>query len=248
MGDAELVHRVERAPSLALHVEEVHFAISVGVLSTDQNDLSWGDGQGRAGPERVLHTDREDNPSVLIDIIDLDRIVDLLLRAAKEASKRINELIIDSARAQVMPLVFHDGHLGPFVRLDLVLFDRVQALLATEATEDVDVSAAHRDSVRVSTLVHRALVRDLISLGQVEPSILLGWRTATSNQDVRRGEGDGRRALIELALAAIRQLFDRPLILVNVVAQAYLRIHIVAEKVYARRLVLCSLLSTNKRV
>lgn len=39
MGDAQLVHGVERAPSLRRHVEEVDLAVTVGVLSADQNDL-----------------------------------------------------------------------------------------------------------------------------------------------------------------------------------------------------------------
>ena len=66
-----------------------------------------------------------------------------------------------------MTLVFHDSHLGPFVLFDLILFDRVQTLLATETTEDIDVSTAHCNSVCVSTLIHRALISDFISLGQV---------------------------------------------------------------------------------
>ena len=40
MRDTKLVHGVEGSPSLALHVEEVHFAVSVGVLATDQDNLS----------------------------------------------------------------------------------------------------------------------------------------------------------------------------------------------------------------
>ena len=167
MRYAELVHRVERAPSLTLNIEEVHFAVSVRVLSSDQNDFGGGYRQGGAGPEWVLHTNCEDNPSVFVDIIHLNRIVDLLLCAAEEATESVYELIIDSACAQVMSLVLHDCHLGPFVLLNLILLNRIQALLATETSEDEDVAAAHGNSVRVSTFVHRALVRDFISLGQV---------------------------------------------------------------------------------
>ena len=233
---------MERAPSLALHIEKVHFAVSVRVLSTDQNDFCGRYGQGRAGPEGVLHTNREHHPSVFVDIVNLDCIVDLLLCAAEEATESVNELIIYGARTQVMPLILHDSHLSPLVLFDLILFDRIQALLATKATKDEDVSATHSDSVRVSALVHRALVGDFISLGQVKPSIFFGWRTATGNQDVCRCESNSGRALIKLALAAIGQLLDRPLILIHIVAQADLRVHIVAEQVDARRLILCSLL------
>ena len=116
-----------------------------------------------------------------------------------------------------MTLVFHDSHLSPFVLFNLILFDRIQALLATKTTEDEDVSAAHGDGVRVSTFVHRALICDFITLGQVKSSIFFGWRTATGNQDVCRCESNSGRALIKLALAAIGQLLDRPLILIDVI-------------------------------
>ena len=186
----------------------MHFAVSVRVFSTNQNDLCGRYGQGRAGPEGVLHTNREHHPSVFVDIVNLDCVVDLLLCTTEEATESVNELIINGARTQVMPLILHDSHLSPLVLFDLILFDRIQALLATKTTEDVDVSAAHGDGVRVSTFVHWALIRDFISLGQVKSSIFFGWRTATGNQDVCRCESNSGRALIKLALAAIRQLFD----------------------------------------
>ena len=44
MADAKLVHGVERAPRLALDIKQVNLAISVRVLASDQNDLSWLDG------------------------------------------------------------------------------------------------------------------------------------------------------------------------------------------------------------
>ena len=41
VADAKLVHRVQTTPSLALHIEQMHFAVSICVLAADKDDLSW---------------------------------------------------------------------------------------------------------------------------------------------------------------------------------------------------------------
>ena len=97
-----------------------------------------------------------------------------------------------------MSLVFHDGHLGPFVLFHFISFDRVETLLAAEPTQYVDIGAAHSDSMCIPALVHRALVRDLISDCQVEAGVLLRRRSTSRYQNIARGQGNGRRALIEL--------------------------------------------------
>lgn len=140
-----------------------------------------------------------------------------------------------------MALVLHDGHLGPLVLLDFVLFDGVEALLAAEATKHEDVAAAHRDCVRVPRLVHRALVRDFVLQCQVESSVFLRGRATTCDQDFCRCQRDRSTALVKLACAAITELLDGPLVLVHIVAEANFRVDIVTEKVDPRRLVLRSL-------
>ena len=180
VGHSKLVHRVKRSPSLALHIEQVHFSISIGVFAADKDDFRRGDRQGRARPERVLHANSENDPSVFVDIIHFYGVINLLLGAAEKSSKGVNELIINSASTQVMSFVFHDGHLGPFVLFNLISFDRVKALLAAEAAQHVDVGAAHGDSMRVPTLVHGALVRDLVPDCQVEAGVFLRWRSTSS--------------------------------------------------------------------
>ena len=193
-----------------------------------------------------LHSDSQDNPSVFIDIVDFDRIVDLLLSASKEASKCINELVVNCACTQVMSLVFHHSHLGPFVLLDFVLFDRVKTLFAAEAAEDVHVAAAHGNGMRVSTLIHRALVCDLVLNGAIDASVFLGRTAASSYQDLVRAERDRCGALVELGSAAVRQLFDRPFVFIDVIAEANLRVHVVPEKINSRRLILGTLQATKE--
>lgn len=39
--DAQLVHRVQRPPCLRLNVEQMYFSVTIGVLASDQNDVSW---------------------------------------------------------------------------------------------------------------------------------------------------------------------------------------------------------------
>jgi len=220
VGDAKLVHRVQRAPCLTLHIEQVHLSVSVRVLAANQNDFCWADSQSGARPKWILHADSEDDPWVLINVVHLNRIVDLLLGATEETAKSVDELVVDRAGAEIMPLVLHDSHLRPLVRLNLVLLDGVQALLAAEASKNVDVATAHGDGVRIPTLVHGALVGDLVLQGQVQACIFLRWGAAASDQDLCWRQSDRGRALVELAGATVAQLLDRPLILVHVVAQA----------------------------
>ena len=40
MADAKLVHRVQATPRFALYIEQMHFAVSICVLTADENDLS----------------------------------------------------------------------------------------------------------------------------------------------------------------------------------------------------------------
>ena len=122
------------SPSLALHIEQVHFAISIGVLAANEDDFRRGHSQGGARPKRILHTYSKNDPSIFVDIIHFYGVIDLLLGTSEESSEGVDELIINRACAQVMSFVFHDGHLGPFVLFDLISFDRVEALLAAEST------------------------------------------------------------------------------------------------------------------
>jgi len=232
---------VQGSPRFTLDIEEVHLAVSVRVLSANKNDFCWRNSQGRAGPEWVLHTDCQNDPGVLVHIVDFNSIIDLLLGAAEEATKSVDEFVVDRAGAEIVTLVFHNGHLRPFVLLDLVSLDRIQALLSGKASKDVDVAATHGDRVGVPTLIHRALACDLILQSQVEPGVLLGRRPTSCDQDLVWRESDGCGALVELACAAVSQFLDRPLVFVHVVAQADLRIDIVSEQVYPRRLILGSL-------
>lgn len=191
MGDAQLVHRVQRAPCLALDVEQVHFAVTVGVLASNQDDLRRGHSQGRAGPKWVLHADSEDNPAVFVNVVNLDSVVDFLLGASEESSERVNEFVVNCAGAQIVALILHDGHLSPFVLLHLVLFDTVQALFAAEAAENEHIAPAHRDRVRIPALVHRALVRNFVFNGKVESCVFFGRRAATSDEDLVGSQRDG---------------------------------------------------------
>jgi len=155
---------VERAPSLTLNIEEVNFTVSVRILTTNENDFCWGDREGRAGPQRVLHANSQDNPGVLVDVVDFNRIIDLLFSAAEEATEGINELIVDCAGTQIVTFVLHDSHLSPLIALYFIFLNRVQSLLAAEATEDVYITSALGDSMGISTFVHRTLIGYFIAL------------------------------------------------------------------------------------
>lgn len=169
-----------------------------------------------------------------------------MLSAPEEATEGIDELVVDRACTQVVAFVLHDGHLGPFVLLDFVLFDRIEALLAAEAAQDEDVATTHRDGVCVPRLVHRAFVGDLVLLGEVESGVFLWWGTAASDQNLGGSQGNGSTALVELARAAVTQLLDRPLVLVDVVAQTDFRVDVVAEQINPWCLVLGPL--ANKKM
>ena len=112
----------------------MYFAISIGVLAADEYDFRRGHSQGGARPKRILHTYSKNDPSVFVDIIHFNGVINLLLGTSEESSEGVDELIINRACAQVMSFVFHDGHLGPFVLFDLISFDRVEALLTAEST------------------------------------------------------------------------------------------------------------------
>ena len=219
MADAQLVHRVQRAPSLALNVEQVDFAIAIGVFAADEDDLSGADGESRAGPEWVLHSHGEHRPGVLVNIIDFNRVINLLLGRAKEATEGVDELIVDGAGTEIVSFVLHNSHLCPLVLLHLVALDRVQSLLAREAAEDEYIPAALRDGMRISTLIHGCLVSDFILLSAVKPGVLFGRRSSTCDQNVRRSEGDGGGALVEFRCATVTQLLDEPFILVDIIAK-----------------------------
>lgn len=98
----------------------MYFAISVRVLSSYQDYLIRGNRQSTASPERILHPDREYLPDILLHIKHFNAVVDLLLSTTKEATKRVDELIIYCACAQVVALVFHGGHLCPLIFSHLI--------------------------------------------------------------------------------------------------------------------------------
>lgn len=98
MRDPQLVHRLQLLPRLANRVKKVNLPVAVRVLPSNEDDLRCRDGECRAGPERVPHSDRVDEPIVLLDLEHLYRIVDLLLRATEKAAKRIDKLVIDRTR------------------------------------------------------------------------------------------------------------------------------------------------------
>ena len=128
---------MEGFPGLAVGVEEVDFSVTVRVLSANEDDFSRGDCQGTAGPEWILtrknivmnliftyfHSNSQDQPGILLDVVDFDSVIDLLLCAAKEPSERIDELVIHCTRTKIVSLVLHDCHLRPLILLDDVFLD-----------------------------------------------------------------------------------------------------------------------------
>lgn len=125
VADAQLVHRVQAAPGLTLHIEEVDLTVSIRVLSSNQDYLSRRNSQGRTCPKWILHTDGQDNPSVLVNIVNFNGVVDFLFGTTEEASKSVDKLVVNRACTQIMPFVLHHSHLRPFILLDLILLDRV---------------------------------------------------------------------------------------------------------------------------
>ena len=82
-------------PVLGVHVEEVHLSVSVGILSTDQEDLVVRNCDGAASPKWVLHPNCEDLPQVLLHLVELNAVVNLLLCASKETSESVDALVSD---------------------------------------------------------------------------------------------------------------------------------------------------------
>ena len=82
------------------------------------------------------------------------------------------------------------------------------------------MTLANRDGMCISALRHLGLHYYLIINGQVYSGVFL-WRTAaTCYKDVRCVQRDRGRALVELVRGTVRQFFECPLILVDVIAQA----------------------------
>ena len=119
----QLVHVVQWLPVLSIYIEEVDLAISVCVLTTDQQDLIWRNCKSTTSPEWVLHSHCEYLPQILLDFIELDAVIDFLLSASEESTKGVDGLIADGAGAQVMSLILHGSHLSPFVFADIILLD-----------------------------------------------------------------------------------------------------------------------------
>ena len=138
-----------------------------------------------------LHSNGEDDPGVLVHIVHFNRVVDFLLSRAEETTEGVNEFVVNRACTQVVTLILHDGHLRPLICLHLVFLHRVQALLAREAAQNIDVPSALRDRVSISTFVHGRLVSDLILESPVESGVLFGRRASTRDKDVARSQGNG---------------------------------------------------------
>ena len=84
----------------------------------------------QAWHQTYLHADSQDDPRVLLDFVDFNRVINFLFGAAKEATKGIDVFVVNRAGTQVMALVLHNGHLSPLVFLHIVFFDRIKALFA----------------------------------------------------------------------------------------------------------------------
>lgn len=171
-----------------------------------------------------------DEPVIFLNFEHFDRIVDLLLSRAKKASKGIYEFVVDRACRQIVSLIFHRCYLNPFVLLDDVLLDRVESLLATEATQHKDITLAHGDSVRVSRLVHWLLVDHLVLLEQVNSWVFLGRGASACDQNLGWRKWDGGWTLVKFADIWVWQLFEGPFIFVDIVAKRDFRIDIISEQ------------------
>ena len=60
--NAQLVHRLQLLPGLGHRVEQVHFTVSVRVFATNQQNFIIRNCQSTAGPEWVLHSNRQHLP------------------------------------------------------------------------------------------------------------------------------------------------------------------------------------------
>lgn len=170
-----------------------------------------------------------DKPVIFLNFEHLDRVIYLLLRRSKEAPKRINKLVPDRARTQVVPLVLHRCDLHPLILFDDVLFNRVQSLFARKATEHKDITLAHGNGVGIPWLIHRLFVYHFVLLKQVDAWVFFWGRATACNQDFCWGERDGCWTLVEFADVGVRKFLQSPLVFVHIVAQGDFRVHIIAE-------------------
>ena len=130
------------------------------------------------------HSYLVNKPVVFLNFENFNGVVDFLLGTSEKAAKRVNKLIVDSARWQVVTFVFHRGSLDPFVLCHDVLLHWVQTLLAAKASQDKHVTFTKSYRVGISRLAHRLLGYDFILSKHVDPGILLRWGAASSNQDL----------------------------------------------------------------
>ena len=119
----QLVQVVQWLPVLSIYIEEVDLAISVCVLTTDQQDLIWRNSKSTASPEWVLHPHSEYLPEILLHFVELNAVIDFLFSTSEESTKGVDGLIANGAGTQVMSLILHGSHLSPFVFADIILFD-----------------------------------------------------------------------------------------------------------------------------
>ena len=82
------------------------------------------------------------------------------------------------------------------------------------------MTLANRDGMSISALRHLGLHYYLIINGKVYSSIFFGWTAATRYEDVRCVKRNRGGALVKLVRGTIRQFFECPLILVDVIAKA----------------------------
>lgn len=211
--NAQLIHWVQWLPGFTVHIEQVHFSISVRVLTSNQDNFSGWHRQGTACPQGVLqqlskestyfHSNCQNRPSVLFDFVNFDCVVDLLLSAAEETAKRIDEFVIDGARTQVVAFVFHHRHLSPLVLLDDILLDRVESLFAWKSSKNEDVTLAHSNGVRVAGLIHGAFVIDFVLDCEINTSVFLGRRATSSDENFVGRKSNCSRTLVEFAGIAV---------------------------------------------
>ena len=127
-----------------------------------------------------------DEPVIFLNFEYFDRVVDLLLSRAEEATKSVNKFIVDRTSRQVVSLILHGCHLDPLILLDDVLLNRIESLFATEPTQYKDITLAHSDGVGITGLIHRLLVDHLILLEQVDSRVFLWWGATACYQDLGR--------------------------------------------------------------
>lgn len=77
---------------------------------------------------RYLHSDSDDRPDVLLNVIHLNSIINFLFCTSKKSSKSVNVLISQSTCTQIMSFILHWIHLLPFIFLNNILFYRIKPL------------------------------------------------------------------------------------------------------------------------